>query len=330
MQFHPRPTSTNSTNSSLSVYSSNSRRSNQNRYGTRINSPAYTSPLHQPSFDNGLFHISQQNNRQNHTPNLYDTPLLSNNFKQCANKLNDTFENDAIGYMRASSISSFSSSSGSRTSSTLSNSTLSKSSYSFPMNSHLQSYPDSLSGDDNMSPSSRQNKLSSNELKNSVSQRQKLGDLREISEAHQNKLIKMMNIKLNFESKDCRDNSETLEQPQNFNIDGIGKFQPYYEETKPFQMSDFYKYSTKYRQKIDDSLKAENEKINHPKEGLLIETTFKNKNNYSSCGDQEDQIQASMKLIEKSGQKLIETTAKAIAGNPGLAEKINNILPMCL
>lgn len=50
----------------------------------------------------------------------------------------------------------------------------------------------------------------------------------------------------------------------------------------------------------------------------------KNSLKFSAC---DDQIQASVKLIEKSGQKLIEATAKAIAGNPGLADKLSNILP---
>lgn len=291
-----------------------------------MNSPAYTSSLHQPSFDNGLLYRSHQNDHQNHTPNLYDVPLLTNHFKQRANKLNDSFENDTIGFMRANSTSSFSSSSGSRTSSTLSNSTLPKSPY---MNLHPQSYSDSLSGDDNILPSSR-NTLSLNELKSSASQRQKLNNSKGISETHQNELMKMRDIKLNFESKDCEELLRTLEQPRDFNIDGIGKFQPYYEETKPFQMSDFYKYSTKHRQKINDALKADSEKTNETREGSLIETTHNYNNRNSSCCNQEDQIQASLKLIEKSGQKLIEATAKAIAGNPGLAEKINNILPMCL
>lgn len=40
-----------------------------------------------------------------------------------------------------------------------------------------------------------------------------------------------------------------IESPQNMTIVQQAKFQPYKEVTKPFEMSDFYKYSTKFRQK---------------------------------------------------------------------------------
>lgn len=39
------------------------------------------------------------------------------------------------------------------------------------------------------------------------------------------------------------------ESPKNVTVVQQGKIQPYKEVTKPFEMSDFYKYSTKYRQK---------------------------------------------------------------------------------
>lgn len=106
---------------------------------------------------------------------------------------------------------------------------------------------------------------------------------------------------------------------QHFNMNGSTNFQPFLEEeTKPFQMSDFYKYSSKYRQiqKVSDPQKTTRQ--------LQEDVSKKNSLKYSSC---DDQLQALPKLFEKSGQKLIEATAKAIAGNPGLAEKLNNILP---
>lgn len=40
-----------------------------------------------------------------------------------------------------------------------------------------------------------------------------------------------------------------VESPKNVTIVQPAKFQPYKEVTKPFEMSDFYKYSTKFRQK---------------------------------------------------------------------------------
>lgn len=40
-----------------------------------------------------------------------------------------------------------------------------------------------------------------------------------------------------------------VESPKNVTVVQPAKFQPYKEVTKPFEMSDFYKYSTKFRQK---------------------------------------------------------------------------------
>lgn len=39
-----------------------------------------------------------------------------------------------------------------------------------------------------------------------------------------------------------------VESPKNMTVVQQAKFQPYKEVSKPFEMSDFYKYSTKYRQ----------------------------------------------------------------------------------
>ncbi|XP_058825648.1 TPR-containing protein DDB_G0280363 [Topomyia yanbarensis] len=44
------------------------------------------------------------------------------------------------------------------------------------------------------------------------------------------------------------------ESPKNVTVVQQGKIQPYKEVTKPFEMSDFYKYSTKYRQKQQQQL----------------------------------------------------------------------------
>lgn len=164
------------------------------------------------------------------------------------------------------------------------------------------------------------------------------------------------------------------------NLNGVTKLQPYYEETKPFQMSDFYKYSSKLRQQAnnnnhtDDNTSLAKNHVNqqapparpprlnsqlaqthHAKPRRQIEQTLqqfsincdlviRDDNNrpkttrqlqedvargqnhlrIASC---DDQILASRKLIEKSGHKLIEATAKAIAGNPSLAERLNTLLP---
>lgn len=98
-------------------------------------------------------------------------------------------------------------------------------------------------------------------------------------------------------------------------------------------MSDFYKYSSKHRQKVMGSNSIDNHHNNFNeatnksfanKTTRQLQEDVMKKNKFNSC---DDQIQASVKLIEKSGQKLIEATARAIAGNPGLAEKLSNILP---
>ena len=117
-------------------------------------------------------------------------------------------------------------------------------------------------------------------------------------------------------------------------------FQPYYEEeVKPFQMSDFYKYSSKHRQhhhRQNYHLKTPSEPLaetisnivqNKPRTTRQLQEDVaigKNSIRFASC---DEQFQASKRLIEKSGQKLIQATARAIAVNPGLAEKLDNILP---
>lgn len=115
--------------------------------------------------------------------------------------------------------------------------------------------------------------------------------------------------------------ASTLQSLQNINLNATESFQPYYEETKPFQMSDFYRYSSKYRQNNNGDSPAPHTKTTRQ---LQEDVLKKNSLMYSSC---DDQIQHSVKLIERSGHKMIEATAKAIAVNPSLAEKLNGILP---
>lgn len=47
----------------------------------------------------------------------------------------------------------------------------------------------------------------------------------------------------------CDDAIKPLGSPQNCTVVQAGKYQPYREVTKPFEMSDFYKYSTKFRKR---------------------------------------------------------------------------------
>lgn len=107
----------------------------------------------------------------------------------------------------------------------------------------------------------------------------------------------------------------------NISIKGIGKFQPYYEETKPFQMSDFYKYSSKHRMVVGDGTIPESCKTTRQLQQEVLKKQTLNFSNF------DDQIMASVKVIERNGQELMKATAEAIALNPDLAEKLNHILP---
>uniref|UniRef100_A0A8D8YZ87 FERM domain-containing protein 4A n=1 Tax=Cacopsylla melanoneura TaxID=428564 RepID=A0A8D8YZ87_9HEMI len=53
------------------------------------------------------------------------------------------------------------------------------------------------------------------------------------------------------------------ESPKNQTVIQVGKFQPYREISKPFEMSDFYKYSTKFRRKPGDPGTNTNPKSNN-------------------------------------------------------------------
>lgn len=44
-----------------------------------------------------------------------------------------------------------------------------------------------------------------------------------------------------------------FESPINHTVVQVGKWQPYREVTKPFEMSDFYKYSTRFRKPSSNS-----------------------------------------------------------------------------
>ncbi|CAG5101269.1 Similar to Frmd4a: FERM domain-containing protein 4A (Mus musculus), partial [Cotesia congregata] len=53
-----------------------------------------------------------------------------------------------------------------------------------------------------------------------------------------------------------------------------GKYQPYKEVTKPFEMSDFYKYSTKFRKKVEPGINTQPKNLNN-----------NNNNNNSNCSN---------------------------------------------
>lgn len=56
-----------------------------------------------------------------------------------------------------------------------------------------------------------------------------------------------------------------VESPKNMTVVQQAKFQPYKEVTKPFEMSDFYKYSTKFRQKNASVMSSPSYETNSPK-----------------------------------------------------------------
>lgn len=353
--FPSRPTSTNSTSSSLSTASSHTRSvQHQNvalNYLPKLNLLAPSSSS-QPPLDNGhsfTDQISTNGMRCSQVSDPYNPSILPTHFKRPFNVIS-AHDTDSIGYIRASSTASSSSSSGSAASSTLSTSTVpnSKSSHYFPMSLHMRSCSENLASSAmsfpsrNTQPSSLQD--TNIRSKTDRSPQDEISLLPPVRPPRginlvQNGITKLGNNNHNRDSaKQITENRvtelkgayqlpkeklESYEPPkplQNFNINGVEKFQPYYEETKPFQMSDFYKYSSKHRQKLNDVQQVKS------KTTKQIQEEISNKNNqkYPPC---DGQIQNSVKLIEKSGQKLIEATAKAIAINPSLAEKINSILP---
>uniref|UniRef100_A0A182QZX6 Cytohesin Ubiquitin Protein Inducing domain-containing protein n=1 Tax=Anopheles farauti TaxID=69004 RepID=A0A182QZX6_9DIPT len=54
-----------------------------------------------------------------------------------------------------------------------------------------------------------------------------------------------------------------MESPKNMTVVQQGKIMPYKEVTKPFEMSDFYKYSTKYRQKQQQQQQQQQQQHHH-------------------------------------------------------------------
>ncbi|XP_031626771.1 hybrid signal transduction histidine kinase M [Contarinia nasturtii] len=62
-----------------------------------------------------------------------------------------------------------------------------------------------------------------------------------------------------------------VESPKNVTIVQPAKFQPYKEVTKPFEMSDFYKYSTKFRQKTASAniMQSENSSPQLPPKNIM-------------------------------------------------------------
>lgn len=79
----------------------------------------------------------------------------------------------------------------------------------------------------------------------------------------------------------CDDATRPLSSPQNCTVVQPGKYQPYKEVTKPFEMSDFYKYSTKFRKRnkiITQSQVGNNSSL---QENHFAETVSGDPNSYS-------------------------------------------------
>lgn len=63
-------------------------------------------------------------------------------------------------------------------------------------------------------------------------------------------------------------NAEFFSSPvtnQNFTVVQAGQCKPYHEETKPFEMSDFYKYSTKFKKTLKQDSNQPNPDSSNPK-----------------------------------------------------------------
>ena len=81
----------------------------------------------------------------------------------------------------------------------------------------------------------------------------------------QTRFVDNRNLEIPAESKQKHHTNEMipLNSPTNHTVIQPGKFQPYREETKPFEMSDFYKYSTKFRKKPEIQ-EPRNEHLHQP------------------------------------------------------------------
>lgn len=109
----------------------------------------------------------------------------------------------------------------------------------------------------------------------------------------------------------------------------LDAFHTYHEESKPFKMSDFYKYSAKHRQNVNPterSVSIDNVFVdNQSKSTRQLQDEIARMKNPLKFADCDNQIQASQKLIEKNDQTLMRATARAIAVNPSIAEKLSSI-----
>lgn len=76
-----------------------------------------------------------------------------------------------------------------------------------------------------------------------------------------------------------------VESPKNVTIVQPAKFQPYKEVTKPFEMSDFYKYSTKFRQKTASAniMQSENNSPQLPPKNAMhqVKTSYRHTHSLS-------------------------------------------------
>lgn len=74
-----------------------------------------------------------------------------------------------------------------------------------------------------------------------------------------------------------------VESPKNVTIVQPAKFQPYKEVTKPFEMSDFYKYSTKFRQKTASAniMQSENNSPQLPPKNAMHQMKSAHRNMHS-------------------------------------------------
>ncbi|XP_066587044.1 uncharacterized protein sstn isoform X2 [Prorops nasuta] len=81
---------------------------------------------------------------------------------------------------------------------------------------------------------------------------------------------------------DPEDPTLSLGSPQNCTIVQAGKYQPYREITKPFEMSDFYKYSTKFRKRNEAAENSNGNKVEQKSEASGSDQNSTANNNVAS------------------------------------------------
>ncbi|KAK0168620.1 hypothetical protein PV327_002398 [Microctonus hyperodae] len=142
----------------------------------------------------------------------------------------------------------------------------------------------------------------------------------------------------NRREMDMNFDSTNLTSPEKLTADGrtivhAGKYQPYKEVTKPFEMSDFYKYSTKFRKKVEPITINQGHHI-HSTSSNITPTIISENNNKSNNNDIEPNCDMTIECRQQIStthaplvQRRICNSAQSMPGQPYITVRVddNNI-----